>query len=1431
MKIHYFLLFKFMKNTFLFSKTILPVLTICFLFSVMVSPRVYSAPAIQDAEITQTIPQEKLFDTDQSQWMMPPGSDPIIEGQSTISLDDEFQEMPQVAGKSTANPEYTFAYPHLGNLYLENIKYTSNNTIYVAGRLGWLAKSIDAGLTWEPIQTPFTEHIRGLDIKGDSIVAVFNAGLIAISPDDGLTWTTPESNVTIDFRAVTFAPNGNIYIAGNAQTLLYSSDNGASFSPIIVPDATIHNPNNKTVWNYQSIWVSGDVIMLGTGLPGIPIQIVRSADHGVTWTNALPAGVAIPASNIGAYVSDMAFADDGLTGYFSYWMLYNNGIAKTTDGGVTWSKVNSVDSFTPYPNPNINYTTNEVRFQWSIDVSGDGQKIVAGGAFGQVLASTNAGATWNEIFGGARYGDRDFRSVSFQGASISADGNSWIVAGQRGLVVGASNFMPATATIFLGEERPRNFHDIDFIDQNNGIAVGTLELQKYIDTGSGYYIFYDGAYFTTSDGGDSWAQAEGPGMENYEWFAVKSTPEKIYTAGVKYLYDYDEDENLIVFTHGLISSSIDNGTTWAEETTVPGAKVVDLITWGSSHIYALTNKNILLRKIDDGPWENITLPAPISADIPPLSIELSDPEVLFISGGRTGTGGSTYVLKSIDAGDTWQAVFTSTAGSLRSVSFVDGKHGFVSGQWGSLANRKNLLYSNDYGQTWNPTFSEGSWADYRELFFMAIKDSVSALGYGNRGFYGNTDDGANFVNNPLYFTEETFLGGYFNGASRLILVGENGTIVKYNGEQLFNSTPGKFANTFPVNSENIFIPWNEHAVFTWEEAIDPDGDEVTYVFILETADGSEELFRSEILSENSFHANTDNFPSIPPTFYRWRVEATDTHGLYSTSYPSLAHIEVDNFINDQNDILTFSFAEDFSPAEIDTENKTVLARVIYQTDVTALTPEITVSINATIEPGSGVQQDFSQDVTYVVTAENGDTQQWVVSVIVEDPIDYISITDFRKFDYSMIPVKQFPPLDFQTTIVNEAQRDLTDVTLTVSLNDNELASSQPLSLLNTGESATLEIDPAYVHTTTGMLNFWYEISVGEENANLVGHTAAAAVEVTDTVYATDAGFISNSVGSNSGAISLANIYEVTEQDYITSVTVGWGLNLHEYPLDFTIKIFKVDMQTMTQVQQVVPTQTFQRYPSMSTSLVSFDLPNTLLEPGHYAVVIEQLTSTHLRLAFSTVPGAYFYRYYPDQGTFSIIDDETFGFIILRANFGGLPLSTDATLDNIMVDGNPIEGFNPSVTDYTFILPQGSISTPQVTATANHEAATIDITPAADITSTDPNDRTTIIEVTAEDQQTIQLYSVAFEIATSITDPSKLDISFYPNPAGNFLVVRTNSGSAMAITLTSVDGRVVQRKNTELNNVTLDITSLPAGFYIISVISDGKVINETFSVIK
>ena len=82
------------------------------------------------------------------------------------------------------------------------------------------------------------------------------------------------------------------------------------------------------------------------------------------------------------------------------------------------------------------------------------------------------------------------------------------------------------------------------------------------------------------------------------------------------------------------------------------------------------------------------------------------------------------------------------------------------------------------------------------------------------------------------------------------------------------------------------------------------------------------------------------------------------------------------------DLTKFSFAA-LSPvvdATIDATTKVITATVPAGTDITKLVPTITISDKSTVSPATGVAQDFSKEVSYTVTAEDGTTQKYAVTV-------------------------------------------------------------------------------------------------------------------------------------------------------------------------------------------------------------------------------------------------------------------------------------------------------------------------------------------------------------------------------------------------------------------------------------------------------------------
>lgn len=82
-------------------------------------------------------------------------------------------------------------------------------------------------------------------------------------------------------------------------------------------------------------------------------------------------------------------------------------------------------------------------------------------------------------------------------------------------------------------------------------------------------------------------------------------------------------------------------------------------------------------------------------------------------------------------------------------------------------------------------------------------------------------------------------------------------------------------------------------------------------------------------------------------------------------------------LNDQHQMMTFKI--DTILGQIDETNHNVIITVSGTTDLAHVKPVIAVSGKASVSPGSGVEVDLTQPVTYIVTAGNKTQQKYVVT--------------------------------------------------------------------------------------------------------------------------------------------------------------------------------------------------------------------------------------------------------------------------------------------------------------------------------------------------------------------------------------------------------------------------------------------------------------------
>lgn len=160
-------------------------------------------------------------------------------------------------------------------------------------------------------------------------------------------------------------------------------------------------------------------------------------------------------------------------------------------------------------------------------------------------------------------------------------------------------------------------------------------------------------------------------------------------------------------------------------------------------------------------------------------------------------------------------------------------------------------------------------------------------------------------------------------------------------------------------------------------------------------------------NDGSGNCYNNDINAIPSTIYSQAV--LDALFRCSDHMPVIAEFNIGGSValSNEAEILSFSLANQTGPATINSGAATVSIEVANGTALTNLSPTITVSANASINPASGVSQDFTSAVNYTVTAQDASTKTWTVTVTEAAPTALTSIYDI---EYTTDPLGNSPYL-------------------------------------------------------------------------------------------------------------------------------------------------------------------------------------------------------------------------------------------------------------------------------------------------------------------------------------------------------------------------------------------------------------------------------------
>lgn len=596
---------------------------------------------------------------------------------------------------------------------------------------------------------------------------------IAQSKDAGVTWCRIlESNV----------PLGGVYPL-SSDTIFYTQDSslfrsidgGTSFSSIYTGSEEL-----------GQVYARGSRITLINGSGDVLI----SYDNGQNWTS----GQAPEDRKI-------QFVNDSVAYAASLW----TGVAKTTDGGLTWTIING----SLFETQDVSFLNPDTGFV--VGRTGSNRKIIK---------TTDGGNTWTDLPTTPNVGGEWLRNCHFYNDSI-------------GLV--------ATKEIYRTTDGGSSW---TLVQKSNGDYLNQFEQIGPNITLTGRY---HGKVLKTEDQGATWSTMTNLNFNSPHWeiefvdslvgflateFMSKTvnggktfTPVSVNGWGTRILasdisFPVSNDTGYVIGYRGLARTA-DLGTTW--DSIHPEEGSLCHFFTGTHGLVLRSNKELWETSDGGNSWQILILPT--SWDVEGLTCVNED--VWFVnSNDPNGPGQETY--RTLDGGASWTTIaFPPGFVPQPSISFPSSDTGFVIGRDSSIAR------TYDGGNTWTVLSNLSINTNHnnpRALHFLNAQEglglftseSLFADGSGSRNYVHFTSDGGLNWNllyldefkpaaiRVLYAGDRIWLGGWPDWASKSIYH-------LANPADLFNA-PCPIAisgNPTSIVCDSVLLSTNASSPFQW----------------------------------------------------------------------------------------------------------------------------------------------------------------------------------------------------------------------------------------------------------------------------------------------------------------------------------------------------------------------------------------------------------------------------------------------------------------------------------------------------------------------------------------------------------------------------------------------------------------------------------------
>lgn len=376
---------------------------------------------------------------------------------------------------------------------VRGIHFNDANTGWISNSTGLIFKTTDGGTTWNQVYN-IGASVTIYEVKfidANNGYALTTAGRVLKTTNGGTDWTLIQTGATKNLFGLGILGvqadriTTPVLVGGDAGMIVYSLDDGTSWQ-------TGHNAVSLDLL-YRVSFVSESIGYTGGGTASSG-DLLKTTNGGVTWTKM--------SFDPGQRLYSVHFLNENV-GYAG--TTGPNGVYKTTDGGLNWTPLNTGTGVASSIIYDIRFINENVG--------------LAMYSSGQVARTTNAGVSWTPV--SAAWGSAaGYHIFIVDSLTIYLSGPGGRVS--KSINGGASfSQLPSlgTATLYYSH----------FFDANNGFiaasggrlyrttngntfteiqlpVTSTMYAVKFVDNNIGW-VAGTGSAFYTEDGGNTWTRS------------------------------------------------------------------------------------------------------------------------------------------------------------------------------------------------------------------------------------------------------------------------------------------------------------------------------------------------------------------------------------------------------------------------------------------------------------------------------------------------------------------------------------------------------------------------------------------------------------------------------------------------------------------------------------------------------------------------------------------------------------------------------------------------------------------------------------------------------------------------------------------------------------------------------------------------------------